>query len=235
MMSFSIWRGLLLVGSLAGLLALSVACGGKDDENKDTATAAASEQQDLVSEEPDVADDSDRSGSEALASLSPFGDMFKGGDDDAPAATTSAKPTKDDERYAKEICVAGAKMFAAIEKASKDLEEQDMDSEEDLGAAFEAIFALMGEPLADFFEGFADAHPPKDLAEWHKETAKVMRATAKTLRDGDFSALMMIDETALPEPPAEAAARVEKAVAQVKECRELAEFAETSEDFFGGE
>jgi hypothetical protein len=137
---------------------------------------------------------------------------------------TSASPTKEDEQYVRQICVAATGFVKAIEKIGDSASSngsKEITSEEDFAKAFGDLFDAMMGPMADFLDGFAKATPPKDLKDWHAQAAKVMHDAATSLRKGDFAALEKLDSSKLADPPAEAMARLEKAVANVKECNEL--------------
>lgn len=227
----------MMVGVTAVAAFVAVGCGDKD-ESKDTGSSKEKPAATKVAEK--AGRDSQDSPSFFGGSDSPLGRLF--------AATTanegtkpqsSAKPTKEDERFARQICVAGIKFVDKLEKLSEKLDQagagsDSSDDMEDFGAALELMFEGIMDPLADFLDDFAKADPPKDMAGWHKEAAKVMKEMAKALRDGDFEALESFDESAIPEPPAEASARIEAAVAEVKECQELEKRSNETGDIFGG-
>lgn len=219
--------GLLAVLLVVALSTSLVACGGKDD-NKNNDKGGA-----------DGGDSTSSSDSPASlppllgGSGSPLGRLFGSGDESLPQ--TSAEPTKDDERFAGQVCAAGIEFFKAMEKLAKELESKssgDDTSAEDFGEVFGKLFEGMMGPLADFLDAFAKAQPPKDLAEWHKQAGKAMQEVAKALRKGDFEALADFDDSSIAEPPAEPSARLEKAFARVKECKELEKLSES--DDLGG-
>jgi len=224
---------------LAGLLAVAatafVACSGKDD-NK----AGGTNDSKTGSSSSDKGDSSKGDGAGTRSGA--FDSLFRMSSGDAgttssPRPQTSAKPTKDDERYVRQICVAATDFIKALEKlddkanASKTPE---INSAEDFGEAFAQMFGMLMGPMADFLDGFAKAQPPKDLQEWHSKAAKYMTEAAKSLRKGDFEALNNLDDANLPDPPEEVMARVEKAVENVKECTELDKLSADGSSLFGG-
>jgi hypothetical protein len=226
---------LVLAGLIAVVATAFVACSGKDDDkgagtNDSKADSSSSDK-----------GDSQKSGSPSTRSGA-FDNLFRlssgdSGTGSSPRPQTSAKPTKDDERYVRQICVAATEFIKALEKlddkanASKTPE---ITSADDFGKAFAEIFGLLMGPMADFLDGFARAQPPKDLQEWHAKAAKYMTDAAKSLRKGDFEALNKLDGANLPDPPEEAIARVEKAVENVKECTELDKLSAQGSSLFGG-
>lgn len=230
---------------LAGLVALAavafVACSGKDDATAGTTGDSKPVSNAATSGNPPSAGSSDASAGGDSSTLSgAFDGLFRmssgTGADSRPRPQTSAKPTKDDERYVRQICVAATNLFVALSKlddkpnASK---TPDISSADDFGKAFADMFgALMG-PLADFLDGFAKAQPPKDLQDWHAKAAKYMTEAAKSLRNGDFEALNSLDSAKLPDPPDDVMARVDKAAGNVKECSDLDKLSMQTASVFG--
>jgi len=210
----------LLVLSLMSAVAFA-ACGGDDDG---AATPAAKD-----------SGASSAAGGAAVAKLfSRAGDAVN-----AAAVTDVADPTPDDTRFAKQICVAAKNFYVAVEKAAKDMEKgptPDVQSMDDLGKVFAQLFAAMAEPLGKFVDDFSRTQPPKDLAEWHGQLVKSLKPIVDALKTGDLTKLENLsqDTQAMPEPPADAMARVEKAAEGVSECQDLANIAGDSEGLFGG-
>ncbi len=221
---------LLLAGFIAVVAAAFVACSSRDDDGAGSKNNASS------------GSSSSNTGAGANSRRGAFDDLFRlssgeAGTDSRPRPQTSANPTRDDERYVRQICVAATDFIKALEKlddkanASK---TPDISSAEDFGEAFAQMFQMLMGPMADFLDGFAKAQPPKDLQEWHSQAARYMTEAAKSLRKGDFEALEKLDSAGLPDPPEEAMARIEKAVENVKECAELEKIGSESSSMFGG-
>jgi hypothetical protein len=213
----------LVALSLMSAVALA-ACGGDDDSGPGNATSAAK----------DSATRSAAGGAAVARLFSQAGSAV-----DTSAVRDVADPTPDDTRFAKQICVAAKDLYLAVEKAAKDMEKSptpDVQSMDDLGAVFAQLFAVMAEPLGKFVDDFSRAQPPKDLVEWHGQLVKSLRPLVDALKQGDLTKLADLSEDAeaMPEPPAAAMARVEKAAESVSECLDLANVAGDAEGLFGG-
>jgi hypothetical protein len=144
-----------------------------------------------------------------------------GGDDDSSSSgdSGSAKPsgaTGSDEAYVKDICAAAAKMAKELDKISAG------PTPSDPSKAFEAVFKSMSGPIDTFAKDFAKAKPPKDLAQWHADTAKQLSALAKALKDGKFDdpALNSLGDSPLPDMPKDAEARLDKLAKNVDGCKD---------------
>lgn len=130
----------------------------------------------------------------------------------APAAAgCSGGGDGNDEDFVRGLCEASSALRAGVEKAVKD------------GAASTdpgKSVALMVAPVDAFVEAFGDLDPPKDLKSWHKDATKQLEQTADTFRnEKKLTALASFNDSPVPDPPAEAKARLQAAAKEIQECQ----------------
>lgn len=115
-----------------------------------------------------------------------------------------------DEDFVKGLCEASSELRSGVEKAVKD-----GSTSTDPGKVVE----LMIVPIDAFAKAFDDLKPPKDLKDWHEETADQLNATATSFRtEKKLTALAAFNDSPIPSPPGDARARLEAAAEDVPEC-----------------
>jgi hypothetical protein len=98
---------------------------------------------------------------------------------------------------------------------------------DDIGKAFEMLFAALAEPTQRFSQAFAKLEPPEDLAAWHKDASQQLAAAAKALKAGKFDdpALDRLSSSPIPEMPAGPRDRLSAIAAKTGACKEFDPFA----------
>lgn len=115
-----------------------------------------------------------------------------------------------DESFAADLCKATSQFQASAEAAIKDASSQT-----DASKAIERLIP----PLEAFVEAFKDADPPEDLDAWHDDAAKQLQASLEKFKsEKTLASLTGFNESARPEPPADARARLLAAAETVEEC-----------------
>lgn|GEM_PF-4729254 len=81
-----------------------------------------------------------------------------------------------------------------------------------------ALEALVG-PLEEFVDAFREADPPEDLEEWHRDAGRELEEAVEHFKDEkSLAALEGFGDSPVPDPPAEAKARLRSAARDVEEC-----------------
>lgn len=119
-----------------------------------------------------------------------------------------------DKDFVTGLCEASSALRAGVEKAVKD------------GASSTApgkTVELMVAPVDAFVKAFGDLNPPKDLKTWHKDATEQLEKTAETFRnEKQLTALATFNDSPVPDPPADAKARLQTAARDVPECQGVA-------------
>jgi hypothetical protein len=133
-----------------------------------------------------------------------------GDDDDDGGSSSSSGGTGSDEKFVADICKAGATFFAKLEKLAPEIATKS-----------EAEQAKAAAPaMEDFANAFAKANPPKDLKEWHDETAKTMKDAVAELKAGKTDGTFFSGDSPFSDPPEEAQARLSKIADGNKDCQD---------------
>ncbi len=114
--------------------------------------------------------------------------------------------TGSDEKYVAAICDAGLKFQNELLKLFTDIDDDA--SDEDVAKAF-------AKPLEEFAKGVSNARPPADMKAWHDQTVKALNASVSEIKKGNLDAL---DDDPIGDPPAAAAARLQKVAEKNKDC-----------------
>jgi hypothetical protein len=121
-----------------------------------------------------------------------------------------------DSSYVAAICAAELKFTASINAVMSDPKTLS-----DPKALTDPTFlsSKLGASFDQFAKDFANAKPPSDIKDWHNSTAKQFSDMAAQLKSGkDMSTLFGATSPAMPDPPAEAQARLAKVAATNKDC-----------------
>lgn len=138
----------------------------------------------------------------------------------------SSVATGGDEKYVSDMCKAGSKMTAAFEKAMTEIfagtgaDDDDPDTD--------AMMAAFFSPFEDLVKDMEKAKPPKEIAGWHDQSLKQMKALVQDMKDGNFdeSSLLYDDRAEFPELPANVEERFNKIAEKLPECEGLGMFGE---------
>ena len=125
------------------------------------------------------------------------------------AACSGGDPATDED-FVQELCEATSQLdqqfAAAVAKASEQTDPN------------KAVEALVG-PLEEFVRAFEDADPPKDLEDWHHSASKQLEdAVAKFKKEKALASLEGFGDSPVPDPPADAKARLREAGKKVAAC-----------------
>lgn len=134
-----------------------------------------------------------------------------GGDGDG----NSGGGTGSDEKFVADICKAGAKFQADMEKAFPQM--VNAKSEE------EAIKIII-EPFETMAKSFKAAKPPADLKEWHAEASKAFDDAVKALKSGNTDSALFESDSPFPDPPAAAQERLQKIAEKNDDCQKAGTF-----------
>jgi hypothetical protein len=115
-----------------------------------------------------------------------------------------------DDEFVQELCDAtktlDQQFAAAVAQSSQ---------ETDPAKAVEALAT----PLDEFVKAFDDANPPEDLEDWHDAATKQLRtAVDKFKEEKTLASLEGFGDSPVPDPPAEAKARLRDAGKDVEGC-----------------
>ena len=115
-----------------------------------------------------------------------------------------------DEDFVKELCNASTQLETDLDAAIANASSQ-TDPEK-------AIEALVP-PLEDFVEAFKDANPPEDLEDWHETASDQLEAEVVAFKEAkSLDELEGFGDSPVPDPPAEAKARLRTAAEDIEEC-----------------
>lgn len=131
-----------------------------------------------------------------------------GGDDDDGGGGGGA--TGSDEKFVADICKAGAKFSKDLESVSSNISSTDP----------KEIAAKFAKPFEDFSNAFSKARPPKDLADWHKDASAKLKDAVAQLKKGDAESGFFAGDEPFPDPPKNAADRLEKIAGKNKDCQD---------------
>lgn len=123
--------------------------------------------------------------------------------------------TGSDEAYVSAICKGFSDYFDDLSSMLSGIDFTDPNYEEKLNEK-------MTDPMRAVAKVFANANPPKDLEDWHKQVVAAFNQTVQALEKGDYDALE--DESLeFPDMPADVEARLEKVAENNKDCQALSD------------
>ena len=115
-----------------------------------------------------------------------------------------------DEDFVRGLCEASSDLRSGVEQALKDAS-----TSTDPNKAVE----LLAAPVDGFADDFEDLEPPKDLKDWHDDASGQLVDVAKNFRESkDLAALEGFNDSPVPDPPAEAKARLRGVAEDIAEC-----------------
>lgn len=149
-----------------------------------------------------------------------------GGDDNTSSSAASdgaikvSGETGSDQAFVNDICKATDRFTKEMNKVSAG------PTAADPSKAMEQVFKSMSGPMSTFASDFAKAKPPKDLVQWHADTAKQLGVVAKALKDGKFDdpAIASLGDSPIADMPKDAEARLSKLAANADGCKGTAVF-----------
>ncbi len=143
----------------------------------------------------------------AVVLLGACGDDDDSGD--SRSVGNSGGGTGSDEKYVADICSAFKKMSDSLTKVTSDPSKFSDPKQ---------VITQFSKPFEQLAKDFANANPPKDLKEWHKEASKTLNQGSAAIKKGDFEALQSLGE--LPDPPKGADERLSKIADKNKDCQD---------------
>jgi hypothetical protein len=121
-----------------------------------------------------------------------------------------------DKDFVKGLCEASSELRTGVEQAVKTGA-----TSTDPGKSVELLVG----PVDAFVKAFGDLKPPKDLKSWHKDATAQLEKTAETFRnEKKLTALATFNDSPVPDPPADAKARLQNVAKDVPECNGVAFF-----------
>ncbi len=122
----------------------------------------------------------------------------------------SADGEASDEDFVRSLCEASSDLRTGVEDAVAGAA-----SSTNPNAAVEAL----SEPIDDFASAFKDLDAPDDWKDWHGQASDEIGAAAKTFRESkDLADLEGFGDSPVPDPPADAKARLRGVAEDIEEC-----------------
>ncbi len=132
----------------------------------------------------------------------------------APMASACGNDDGNDRDFVTGLCEASSDLRSGVEKAVRDGA-----TSTETGKAVE----LMVAPVDAFVKAFGELKPPKDLKSWHKDATNQLEQTAENFRiEKKLTALASFNDSPVPDPPADAKARLQTVAKDIPECNGVA-------------
>jgi hypothetical protein len=137
-----------------------------------------------------------------------------GGSDSKDTGNVSA-PSGSDEKYVGQLCKATLELSGVLTKFLADA-GKDPSKFEDPEAVKKAFLG----PMEDYLKAMEKADPPGDMKSYHNDAIKAIKQFVEELKKGEDLESIGDKVGEFPEPPAGVQARLAKAAANNKDCKE---------------
>ncbi len=132
----------------------------------------------------------------------------------------SAGEASPDERYVRDLCLAGRALETAMVEAGSELRRGDP---EEAGSEAEALTELLIEPLEELLEALRETTPPGEMAAFHNATVAALSDTLEFLKDAEGADAFELPDSLgsmdVPAPSVAVRDRLAEVANDVPECR----------------